>query len=141
MAENSSVLTVSIVTPDGEVYSNDECSLAIVQTKAGDMGIMADHIPLIAALKIGSAKVNFNSESDVLAINGGFVEFSNNLLTIVADSAERKGDIDVARANSAKARAEENLEKANKNQDADSMNRAEVALKRAINRINIAERN
>ncbi|MDN4461666.1 F0F1 ATP synthase subunit epsilon [Fructilactobacillus sanfranciscensis] len=139
MADNSSVLTVSIVTPDGEVYSNDKCSLAVVQTQSGELGIMANHIPVIASLKIGSAQIKSAENSDILAVNGGFVEFSNNELTIVADSAELKGDIDVARAESAKKRAQAHLKEANETHDTDSMKRAEVALRRAINRIDISE--
>ncbi|ANZ58367.1 F0F1 ATP synthase subunit epsilon [Fructilactobacillus lindneri] len=141
MADNKSVLTVSIVTPDGEEYTNDKCSMAVIQTGSGDIGIMANHIPIIAALKIGPAQFNYgNDESDVLAVNGGFVEFSNNELTIVADSAELKSEIDIDRATSAKERAQQKIKTASEANDTDTMNRAEVALQRAVNRINVAKR-
>ncbi|USS86840.1 F0F1 ATP synthase subunit epsilon [Fructilactobacillus cliffordii] len=139
MAEAKNVLTVSIVTPDGPVYTNENCSLAVVQTQSGDLGIMANHIPVIAALQIAPAEFkNQDGQSDTIAVNGGFVEFSNNELTIVADSAERKDQIDVDRANSAKERAQREIEEANSKHDADTMKRAEVELRRALNRINVA---
>ncbi|EKK20876.1 ATP synthase epsilon chain [Fructilactobacillus florum 8D] len=138
---DKAVLAVSIVTPDGEEYTNQNVELAVVQTKSGDLGIMPNHIPVIAALKIAPAIFKFgDQQSDILAVNGGFIEFSNNELTIVADSAEPKNKIDVNRAANAKERAEHELEKARNLHDTDTMNRAEVALQRALNRINVANR-
>ncbi|KRM57999.1 F0F1 ATP synthase subunit epsilon [Secundilactobacillus malefermentans] len=140
MADNKSVLTVSIVTPDGKVY-DDQATMIVVKTKAGELGIMPNHVPLIASLAVDEARVDRgDGNKDEIAINGGFIEFSENVATIVADSAEKQGDIDVSRAESARKRAEERLRKAKEAHDTDTMNRAEVALRRAINRINVANK-
>ncbi|MCF6515771.1 F0F1 ATP synthase subunit epsilon [Lactobacillus sp. S2-2] len=139
MADNKS-LTVSIVTPDGEAYNSDQTNLVIVQTLEGDIGIMHDHVPLIASLKIGEAIVKFDDDKkDEITVNGGFAEFSNNILTIVADSAENKGDIDINRADSARERAEKKIQLAKENNDTDTLKRAQVSLRRALNRINVSK--
>ena len=98
MADNNSVLTVSIVTPDGKVYEREDARLVIVRTKSGQLGIMPNHVPVIASLEVDEVKVKSGSDVDEIAVNGGFVEFSNNNLTVIADSAEKQGDIDVDRA-------------------------------------------
>lgn len=140
MADNQSVLTVSIVTPDGKVYDG-QTSLLVVKTTTGELGIMPNHVPVIASLAVDEARVlRDDGNKDEIAVNGGFIEFSDNVATIVADSAEKQGDIDVTRAEGARKRAEERIRKAKEAQDSDSMRRAEVALRRAINRINVANK-
>lgn len=138
MADLPSVLSVSIVTPDGRVYEH-ESTLIVVTTTVGQLGILPNHVPLIAALDISQARVKYDDTEDRIAVNGGFIEFSNNVATIVADSAERQADIDVSRAESARQRAQAALTKAHEEHDTDTLARAEVALRRAINRINVAK--
>ncbi|GAX01042.1 F0F1 ATP synthase subunit epsilon [Secundilactobacillus silagei] len=140
MADDQSVLTVSIVTPDGNVYDNKAAKMLVVKTQLGELGIMANHVPVIASLAFDEARIQSDSSEnpDEIAINGGFVEFSDNVATIVADSAEKQGDIDVDRAQNAKKRAEARIQKAHEAHDKDELARAEVALRRAINRINVA---
>ncbi|MTV82516.1 F0F1 ATP synthase subunit epsilon [Secundilactobacillus folii] len=140
MADEQSVLTVSIVTPDGNVYDNGQAKLLVVKTQLGELGIMANHVPVIASLAVDEARVQSVSGDgeDEIAVNGGFVEFSDNVATIVADSAEKQSEIDVDRAQNAKKRAEARIQKANEAHDKDELARAEVALRRAINRINVA---
>ncbi|GEP20051.1 F0F1 ATP synthase subunit epsilon [Pediococcus argentinicus] len=139
MADNS-VLTVSIVTPDGQVYENDQASMLVVKTKEGQLGILPDHVPVIASLSIDEVRIkNSNDKEDAVAVNGGFVEFSDNLATIVADTAENETDIDVARAESAKKRAEATIRQAQQVHDNSELRRAQISLRRAINRINVAK--
>ncbi|WP_283678567.1 F0F1 ATP synthase subunit epsilon [Lentilactobacillus sp. Marseille-Q4993] len=138
MADDS-VITVSIVTPDGKVYEHS-ADMLVVSTKGGQLGIMANHLPVIATLAVDETRVKHDGEEDRIAVNGGFIEFSNNVATIVADSAENQSDIDLARAESARKRAEIRLKEAREKQDKDSALRAQVALRRAINRINIANK-
>ena len=75
---------------------------------------------------------------DYIAVNGGIIEIRDSLVTIVADSAERNRDIDVSRAERAKIRAEKALEVAKAEKKSDEINRAEVALHRALNRLNVS---
>ena len=138
MADNQSVLSVSIVTPDGQVY-NEQGDLLIVTTKSGQLGIMPNHVPVIASLEVEEARIKRGENEDESAVNGGFLEFSGNVATIVADSAERQDDIDVNRAENARERAEATIKKAQEAHDADTLARAEVALRRAVNRINVAK--
>ncbi|UQS86833.1 F0F1 ATP synthase subunit epsilon [Nicoliella spurrieriana] len=138
MADNS-VLTISIVTPDGMVYQNDQAHLVIVKTKTGELGIMRDHLPVIASLEVDEARVKYdNGKEDEIAVNGGFVEFSDNVLTIIADSAEKQGDIDVERAERARQRAQQKIQAAQSKHDNVAITRGQIALQRAVNRIHVA---
>jgi F-type H+-transporting ATPase subunit epsilon len=138
LAENS-VLTVSIVTPDGQVYDNDQVEMLVVNTKEGELGILPNHVPVIATLAIDEVRIKQSQSTEVIAVNGGFVEFSDNTATIVADTAENQSDIDVARAESAKKRAEETIRKAQQAHDNGELRRAQIHLRRAINRINVSK--
>ncbi|MBU3852085.1 MAG: F0F1 ATP synthase subunit epsilon [Candidatus Paralactobacillus gallistercoris] len=139
----SSVLTVNIVTPDGIIY-NHPAKMLIVQAMDGSLGIMADHEPLVATLKIAKVRIkrlDDPSQEDEIAVNGGFLEMNNNIASIVADSAELKDNIDLSRAELARDRARRCIEEAKLNKDADSLKRATVALQRAMNRINVKNGN
>ncbi|PWF99529.1 F0F1 ATP synthase subunit epsilon [Levilactobacillus bambusae] len=138
MADNKSVLTVSIVTPSGTVYEHD-AEMVVVTTQTGELGIMPNHAPLIASLEVDEARIKYDDQEDEIAVNGGFIEFSNNEASIVADSAEKQGDIDVARAEHARDRAQADIKRAQNAHDADELARANVALRRAINRISVAK--
>ncbi|KIS04244.1 F0F1 ATP synthase subunit epsilon [Paucilactobacillus wasatchensis] len=130
---------ISIVTPDGTVYDSD-ATMIIFKTQNGEMGILANHIPVLASLLIDVVRVKNGNSEDKIAVNGGFIEFSNNSATIVADSAEPATKIDVARAQKAKTRAEEHIQHAHEVNDKDELSRAEVALKRAANRLRVSQK-
>ncbi|HAT55946.1 MAG TPA: F0F1 ATP synthase subunit epsilon [Lactobacillus sp.] len=135
-------MTVTIVTPDGTSYDNEQASMFVAKTTNGEIGILPNHVPLIAALEIDEVRVKSGQDGeDEIAVNGGFVEFSNNVATIVADSAEQQSDIDVTRAENARTRAQQAIDHAHQEHDANELRRAEVALRRAINRINVASHN
>ncbi|WP_270313985.1 F0F1 ATP synthase subunit epsilon [Leuconostoc citreum] len=131
-------ISVQIVTPVGEIYNETNVELAVVNTQGGQIGIMRQHVPILAALTINELLVKKDGQHETLAVNGGIAEFSNDLLTVIADSAETSGNIDVTRAQSAKERAEARIAHAqNDNNDAE-LKRARVALMRAVNRIHVA---
>lgn len=91
MAEEQKVLTVNIVTPSGIVYDH-HATLLVVPAMAGQLGIMANHEPIITPLEIGEIRVKRTDDparEDAIAVNGGFMEVSHNVASIVADSAER----------------------------------------------------
>ena len=137
--DEKSILTINVVTPDGSVYENTT-DVVICKTTVGEIGIMPNHLPLLASLAIDEVRVKVDDENfDEIAVSGGFVEFSDNNLSVVASAAERKETIDVSRAERAKQRAEKRIEEAkNENNDID-LRRAEVSLRRAINRLNISK--
>ena len=109
-------MTVQVVTPDGIRYDH-HANFISVKTPDGEMGILPEHINLIAPLTVHEMKIrriDYENHVDWVAINGGIIEVKDNLVTIVADSAERERDIDVSRAERAKIRAERKLEQAQK---------------------------
>ena len=131
-------LSVSIVTPNGEAYSAKEASMVVLDTTGGQLGIMANHVPMVASLKIGPLKVVFpDGREESLAISKGFVETHKDKITVIVQTAELDKDIDVERAKRAKQRAEERLQK---KEDSLDVRRAQLALARAMARLKVTEK-
>ncbi|WP_422124003.1 F0F1 ATP synthase subunit epsilon [Planococcus sp. X10-3] len=130
-------ITVNIVTPDGPVYDS-EVSMVIAVTASGEMGVLPGHIPTVAPLGIGAVRLKTDNSTELVAVSGGFLEIRPEKVTILAQSAERAVDIDVARARESAKRAESLLQA---KKDEVDFKRAELALKRAMNRINVHEGN
>ncbi|OCA81057.1 F0F1 ATP synthase subunit epsilon [Pradoshia sp. D12] len=128
-------IKVSVVTPGGPVL-DEEVEMVSTKAKTGELGILAGHIPMVAPLDIGSVRLKTGNNTEWVAVSGGFMEVNGEEVTILAQSAERAEDIDTARAKQAKARAERRLQDRQVEIDA---HRAELALKRALNRLDIAE--
>ena len=107
-------MTVQIVTPDGLIYDH-HAAFVSVKTIDGELGILPRHINTIAVLEVDQVKVrriDDDKHIDWIAVNGGIIEIADNVITIVADSAERERDIDISRAERAKLRAEQEIEEA-----------------------------
>ncbi|GCF93395.1 ATP synthase epsilon chain [Enterococcus florum] len=139
--ENKSQLTVNVVTPDGLIYDH-HATIVVANTISGELGILPNHAPIIAPLAIDEVRVrrtDSDTHVDWIAVNGGIMEVRDNVVTIIADTAERERDIDVSRAERAKQRAEQRIEEAKASHDTDQLRRSEVALHRAINRINVSK--
>lgn len=128
-------LTVSVVTPDGPVLE-ENFDMVVCETEDGELGILPQHIPLIAPLKISAIRLKLKSDTKRLAVNSGIVEVRDDKVTILAQSAERPEDINVDRAKEAKTRAQQRLDS---NQDHIDFQRAELALKRAMNRLDVVQ--
>jgi len=126
-------LHVSIVTPDGPVFDS-EVEMVSTKAESGELGILPGHIPLVAPLQIGAVRLNTGTETEYVAVSGGFLEVRPEKVTILAQTAERSESIDIARAEQAKNRAESRLQGS---QDDIDFRRAELALKRAMNRIDV----
>ena len=94
----------------------------------------------MAVDKVKVRRVDDDKHIDWIAVNGGIIEVADNVITIVADSAERARDIDISRAERAKLRAEKAIEEAKDQNSVDMERRAKIALQRAINRINVGNR-
>lgn len=135
-------MTVQIVTPDGLVYDH-HAAFVSVKTIDGELGILPRHINTIAVLEVDQVKVrrvDDDKHIDWIAVNGGIIEIADNVINIVADSAERERDIDISRAERAKLRAEQEIEEAHDKHLIDQERRAKIALQRAINRINVGSK-
>jgi F-type H+-transporting ATPase subunit epsilon len=102
------MLKLEIVTPEKRVLDLEVDSVT-VPTATGEAGILPNHAPLISALKPGILTYSSKGAVDKLAVSGGFVEVSNNAVSVLADSAETADEIDVAQARSEKDAAERTL--------------------------------
>lgn len=128
-------LTVSVVTPDGPVLE-DDFEMIVAKSDQGELGILPDHIPLVTPLEISGVRLKKNDQVvGRIAVSGGLLEVNSNKVTILAQSAENAADIDKERAIQAKQRAERRLQAKQDNID---RKRAQLALNRAVNRIDLA---
>ncbi len=122
---------LKVITHEKIVYEKDIDEL-YVQAKDGKIGFLKNHTPMICALGIGVTKAVSDNKPQCIATMGGILQFSNNNATILTDVAELDCDIDIARANHAKERAEARLRAKEDNLD---VLRAQIALSKAIARI------
>jgi len=122
---------LEIVTPQRKVFSED-VDFLVAPGAEGELGILPNHAPLITSLNIGIMRIEQEGKKFKVVVSGGFMEVRNSKTTVLATSAERTEEIDVARAERAKKRAEERL--AAKAPDLDVL-RAELALQRALMRL------
>jgi len=124
-------LRVELVSPERILYSG-EAEMVVVRTLGGgEIAFMPGHAPFVGALAIATATLRTPQGDELVAVHGGFVEVSNDTVTILSDVAELASQIDVERAQRAKERAEERLRAA---RDAE----AEAALRRALIRLQTA---
>ena len=139
MAETSNVLRVNIVTPDGLVYDH-HARMLVVHSVAGELGIMANHEPIVTPLEIGEVdvqRVDASDHNDSIAVNGGFFGGARKIVSLVARSAARWRGIYFNRGATARRRAPKRPAQSNKKHKQEHLRRAQVALRRAINRINV----
>lgn len=127
---------LEIVTAEREVFS-DDVSAVVAWGIEGQLGILPHHAPLMTMLGPGDLLVRKDNEEHYLAITGGFLEVRPDKVIILADACERAEEIDVARAEAARRRAEETLKSGGPEVD---MAAAEAALRRALVRLKVAEK-
>ncbi len=129
------MFTVRIVTPRG-LYRELKTSILNVVSTEGQLGILRNHMPLVAILMISMLTTQEEDGRHRYAISGGTLYFKDNVATIMTDAVERSDEIDIERAQRAKQRAEERIKTVAEEQD---LVRAQIALQRALNRINTAK--
>jgi F-type H+-transporting ATPase subunit epsilon len=127
-----------IVSQDRMVYEGD-ADLVIAPGAEGEMGILPNHAPLLSSLKYGILRVRSAGREEVFTVAGGILEVTPHLVTVLADAAENVSEIDIARAEAAKRRAEEMLEKGPP-PDSDTYLAIEAALRRSNLRLEAAQR-
>jgi F-type H+-transporting ATPase subunit epsilon len=137
MAEIPTKLTLEVVTPDRALVTEqvDEVELPGAD---GYFGVLPGHTPLLASLKVGELWYRIGQETRYLSVAFGFVEVLPDHVTVLAQIAERAQDIDVARAEAAKKRAEDRI--ARSAQADIDFERARVALMKALIRLQVASR-
>ncbi len=130
-------IKLEVVTPDKSVVS-DEAQIVVAPGTEGEFGVLPGHTTFLTTLKTGMLRYNDEGGNERLVfVNGGFAEVMLNKVTVLAESAERRKDIDVERARAAVKRAEQRLGEASRKEDID-FRRAQVALQRAIARLKVA---
>ncbi|MEZ3424340.1 MAG: ATP synthase F1 subunit epsilon [Lachnospiraceae bacterium] len=125
---------LQIISPT-RVFFDGDAEMAEMKTTEGEIGVLAGHIPLTAILTPGILRIKQADGNKEAALHDGFVKITKSKVTILAESCEWPDEIDVNRAEEAKLRAERRLKSGEKSVD---MMRAELALKKALTRIDIA---
>ena len=129
-------ISLEIVTPDRSIVREQVDELQLPGSE-GYLGVLPGHTPLLTTLTVGELWYRMGGATHHLAISGGFAEVLPDRVTILANVAERAQDIDVARAEAAKKRAEERLARPQVDIDAE---RARIALLRSLIRLQVATR-
>lgn len=128
---------LAVVTPERIIYEEDVTSI-IAPGEVGYLGIMSNHAPIITSLRPGKLTVKDGSGNEIkLAVSGGFLENSGNVCTVLADSAEFAGEIDLERAKDSLERARRRIADAAGEID---VPRARQAYERARNRLKVASK-
>ena len=131
-------LTLEIVTPDRALVTEQVDELQLPGSE-GYFGVLPGHTPMLATLKVGEMWYRIGQEKHYLAIAFGFVEVLPERVTVLAQIAERAQDIDVARAEAARKRAEERVARPATTSDVD-FERARIAMMKSLIRLQVASR-
>ncbi len=127
---------LQIVTPDGLMFEG-KAQKIIVRTTEGDVGILANHINYVAALSVGVARVFTEEGERKAACAGGMLSVTDGVVRIVASTFEWGEEIDVARAERAKAKAEARLAESKQSEYEHDL--AEIKLKKSLARLNASK--
>lgn len=130
-------LSLKIITPSRNMFEGD-VDMVIMRTINGDAGILYGHQPMVTILDYGVLTIKNDGEDRFAAVLGGFAEINAEGMSILTDAAEWSDEIDVLRAERAKERAEARIRNMQTNID---IKRAELALKRALVRLDIGANN
>lgn len=135
MAE-SKTFRLRVIAPERNFYE-DDVEMIELNTTEGEIGILPEHIPLTTIVAPGILRIMKDGEVREAALHDGFMEVQKHSVTILAESCEWPEEIDVNRANEAKIRAERRIKSGDA---AMNLNRAEIALKRSLIRLDLADK-
>jgi len=127
-----------IVSQDRTVFEGD-VDIVLLPGSEGEMGVLPHHSPLLTTLKYGVVRVRKGGREEIFAVSGGVAEIQPDIITVLANAAESVDDIDLARAEAAKRRAEEALARVEPGNVEQAL-AMEAALKRSNLRIEAAHR-
>lgn len=125
------MLQLDIVTPDRKFYSG-QVKMVVARGVEGDLAVLENRAPITTPIKIGKVRFFEGETEKSAALCDGYLSVLDNKVTIITSAAEWPDEIDFARAEAAKKRAEDRLKS---KADGIDVARAELALKRAINRL------
>jgi len=127
-----------IVSQDRMVFQGN-ADIVVLPGSEGEMGILPNHAPLLTTLKFGIVKVRVQGQEEFFTVAGGIAEVQPDIVTVLADAAENVEEIDVARAEAARKRAEGMLAKGTP-ADADAYLKIEAALRKSNLRLDAVRR-
>ena len=130
-------LTFEIITGERIVYEDSDVDMVVAPGAEGAIGVLPQHAPLVSLLQPGELRVKKGGNEVSLVVSGGFIEVAGDRVLVLADAAERSEEIDIARAEEARRRAQERLSSRQTDMD---MARAEAALRRSLIRLRVARR-
>jgi F-type H+-transporting ATPase subunit epsilon len=128
---------LEVVTPE-RILISQEVESVVAPGSLGEFGVLEGHVPFLSGIVPGELRFTAGGKTERFAVASGFAEVSENKVSILVDAAERARDVDVERARKALERARERLAKRGA-EDLDFV-RADAALRRAIARIKVAEK-
>lgn len=131
-------LKLEVITAERLAYS-DEVDIVVAPGIAGQLAILPHHAPLMTMIEPGELTLRKGGQESYLVVTGGFLEVLDDKVVILADAAERADEIDIARAEAAKERAQKRLHGEEALTAADQA-KAEAALRRSLVRLKVAER-
>jgi len=131
-------IRLEIVTGERVVY-DDDVDTVVAPGSEGELGVLPHHAALMTTLQPGELRVRKDGQEVLMAVSGGFMEVLPHKVTILADTAERAEDIDIARSEQARKRAQDRLAEAAKGGEIDPA-RAQAAMRRALVRIKVAQK-
>lgn len=131
-------ILLEVVTPDRAVVS-EEVQIVVAPGLVGEFGVLPGHTPFLASLKPGVLRYKGSGGEERIFVSSGFAETLPDKVTVLVDAAERKVDIDVARAKAAMERAQKRLAGQAAEKETIDAARARAALERAFYRLRLAQ--
>jgi len=130
-------INLQIITIEKKTY-DEKVDSVLLPTQMGEIGILPNHVPLVASLAEGEIKIEKNKETSYLTCTGGFAQINSDKVLVLTDVAEHAEEIDIERAEKAKEMAEETMK--NKGLAEPQYQEAAAALRRSLLQIKVAGR-
>jgi F-type H+-transporting ATPase subunit epsilon len=133
-------LSVEIVTAERQVLAEEDVDMVVAPGGEGVVGILPRHAPLLTTLQPGLVRIKKDGGESSMAVGGGFMQVNSDRVLILADTAEREDEIDEARAEESRKRAEEALRNATRGGSTADMEAARASLGRSLARLQVVRR-
>lgn len=133
-------LRVEVVTAERQLLAEDDVDMVVAPGSEGTVGILPKHAPLLTLLNPGVLRIKKDGQESAMFVDGGFLQVNRNRVLVLADTGEREDEIDEARAQEARQRAEAALKDAAKGGSPVQIQAARIALHRSMARLNIVQR-
>ena len=130
-------LRIEIVTGERVILQEDDVDMVLVPGAAGMLGILPQHAPLVTTLSLGELRIKKGGTEQSILVFGGFMEVADNKVLVLADTAERVEELDLARAEEARKRAEASIAGRTGTME---LAEAQATLRRANLRLRVGQR-